>query len=157
MQRITVTIDDELAQEIDKLAQARGYQNRSEAVRDLVRAGIVQTEPRTSGGVSSSCVATLTYVYDQGMRDLPKRLGAAFRNHHDLPVATMRVALDHDSCMEVSVLRGATARVERFAQSVIAERGVRHGRVMIVPAAIGEERHAHGGGQAHVHQHIRVG
>jgi CopG family nickel-responsive transcriptional regulator len=154
MQRITVTIDDELAQEIDKLAQERGYQNRSEAVRDLVRAGIVQTE--SGGRGSSSCIATLTYVYDQGMRDLPKRLGATFRDHHDLPVATMRVALDHESCMEVSVLRGATARVEHFAQRVIAERGVRHGRVMIVPAEIDEERHAHGDGHAHTHSHIRV-
>ena len=155
MQRITITIDDELAQEIDTLARSRGYQNRSEAVRDLVRAGIVQTRSNASARNASSCVATLTYVYDQGMRDLPKRLGNAFRNHHDLPVATMRAALDHDSCMEVSLLRGPTARVERFAQRIIAERGVRHGRVVIVPADIDDERHAHGG-HARLHQHVRV-
>jgi CopG family nickel-responsive transcriptional regulator len=156
MQRITVTIDDELAQEIDKLVQKRGYQNRSEAVRDLVRAGIVQTGPRISGQIPANCVATLTYVYDQGTRDLPKRLSEAFRNHHDLPIATLRVALDHDSCMEVSVLRGKTARVERFAQQVIAERGVRHGRVVMVPAEIDQERHTHGDKHAHVHSHIHV-
>jgi CopG family nickel-responsive transcriptional regulator len=156
MQRITITIDNELAREIDKVAQSRGYQNRSEAVRDLVRAGMVQTRSEGGNRSASNCVATLTYIYDQGTRDLPKRLGDAFRNHHDLPIATMRVALDHDSCMEVSLLRGATARVERFAQRVIAERGVRHGRVVVVPADIDDARHAHGEGHARVHQHVRV-
>src|SRR5262245_12219004 len=155
MQRITITIDNELAQEIDKLAKSRGYQNRSEAMRDLLRAGIVQTEP----GVRASryCVGTLTYVYKQGTRDLPKRLVDAFRAHHDLSIATMRVPLDHESCMEVSLLKGATDRVKHFAQGVIAERGVRHGRIVLVPADIDEQRHAHGAGEPHRHQHVHVG
>lgn len=155
MQRITITIDNELAQEIGTLVQSRGYQNRSEAVRDLVRAGIVQT--RTQGGSrgASGCVATLSYVYEQGTRDLPKRLVNAFRDHHDLCIATMRVALDHQSCMEVSLLRGSTAQVEEFAQRIIAERGVRHGRIVTVPADIEHDRHSHGG-HARVHQHVHV-
>jgi CopG family nickel-responsive transcriptional regulator len=156
MQRITITIDDDLAQEIDKRAQSRGYQNRSEAVRDLVRAGIVQTRMESSGRGAANCVTALTYVYDQGTRDLPKRLGNAFRDHHDLSIATMRVALDHDSCMEVALLRGSIAQVEGLAQRIIAERGVRHGRVAVIPAEIDNERHAHGHGHAHVHQHVRV-
>jgi len=68
----------------------------------------------------------------------------------------MRVALDHDSCMEVSVLRGPTKRVEEFAENVIAERGVRHGRLAVIPAAIETGRHAHGTGGAYHHEHIRV-
>src|SRR5262245_27999583 len=132
MQRITITIDTALAQEIDRLIATRGYQNRSEAVRDLVRAGIVQTTPDV--GSSSHCVASLVYVYNHGTRELAKRLAKAFQQQHDLSVATLRVALDHDSCMEVSVLKGRTVDVERFAERVVAERGVRHGRVVIVPA-----------------------
>ena len=73
-------------------------------------------------------MAALTYVYDQGTRDL-HRGGNAFRDHHDLSIATTRVALDHDSCLEVALLRGSIAQVEGFAQRIIAERGVRHGRV----------------------------
>lgn len=151
MQRITITIDEQLAQEIDILAHARGYQNKSEVVRDLVRAGIVRT--RLS---SAECVAAVVYVYDQGTRELPKRLAHAFQEQHDLSVATMRVALDHHDCMEVAVLRGKTSEVERFAESIIAERGVRHGRVTLIPADIEKERHAHGAHDAHVHQHIRI-
>jgi CopG family transcriptional regulator, nickel-responsive regulator len=114
MQRITITIDDELALEIDKLAQSRGYQNRSETVRDLVRAGIVQTQH--NGRRAAECVASVVYVYDQGTRELPKWLAHAYQEQHDLSVATVRVALDHDTCMEVAVLKGKTAEVERFAE-----------------------------------------
>jgi CopG family transcriptional regulator, nickel-responsive regulator len=154
MQRITITIDDELAHEIDKLAQSRGYQNRSETVRDLVRAGIVQTQH--DGHRAAECVASVVYVYDQGTRELPKRLAHAYQEQHDLSVATVRVALDHDTCMEVAVLKGKTAEVERFAERIIAERGVRHGRVVTIPAEIESARHGHGQRQPHAHQHIRV-
>jgi CopG family nickel-responsive transcriptional regulator len=154
MQRITITIDAALAQELDRLIEARGYQNRSEAVRDLVRAGMTRSRP--PGSAASHCVASLVYVYEQGRRELPKRLVNTFQEHHDLSVATMRVALDHETCMEVAVLKGRTAEVEHFAQHVIAERGVRHGQVLVVPAEIETERHAHGDGRPHPHQHIRV-
>jgi CopG family nickel-responsive transcriptional regulator len=154
MQRITITIDDALAEEVDRLIEGRGYQNRSEAMRDLVRAGLLQTKSAASR--SSHCVASLAYVYDRNRRELPKRLANAFQDHHHLSVATMRVTLDHESCMEVSVLKGATAEVEGFAESIMVERGVRHGRLAVIPAEIETDRHAHGSGRAHAHQHIRV-
>jgi CopG family nickel-responsive transcriptional regulator len=154
MQRITITIDAALAEEIDRLIETRGYQNRSEAVRDLVRAGIART--RLPATAAPHCVASLVYVYEQRRRELPKRLVSAFQQHHDLSVATMRVALDHESCMEVAVLKGRTDEVEHFAEHVIAERGVRHGQVFVVPAEIETERHAHGEGPARAHQHVRV-
>ncbi len=154
MQRITITIDAALAQELDRLIAMRGYQNRSEAMRDLVRAGMARSEP--AGSATAHCVASLVYVYEQGRRELPKRLVNTFQEHHDLSVATMRVALDHETCMEVAVLKGRKTEVEHFAQHVIAERGVRHGQLFVVPAEIETERHAHGDGRPHPHQHIRV-
>jgi CopG family nickel-responsive transcriptional regulator len=154
MHRITITIDDELAEEIDRLAQSRGNQNRSEAVRDLVRAGLAHT--RLDSSASSECVAGVIYVYDQGTRDLPKRIAHAYQDQHDLTVATLRVALDHDSCMEIAVLKGRTTEVETLAERIVAERGVRHGRTVIIPAEIEHERHAHGERRPHVHQHIKV-
>lgn len=154
MQRITITIDDELAQKIDKLAQSHGYQNRSETVRDLVRAGIAHTRP--DAAAAAECVASVVYVYEQGTRELPKRLAHAYQHQHDLSVATMRVALDHENCMEVAVLKGKTVEVERFAEQIIAERGVRHGRVVLIPAEIESERHAHGERRPHIHEHIKV-
>ena len=154
MQRITITIDDALVDEIDRLIKTRGYQNRSEAVRDLVRAGLIATQ--SVGGRARECVASLAYVYDRHTRELPKRLAHAFQDHHNLCLATMRVTLDHASCMEVSALRGPTSQVERFAEGVMVERGVRHGRLTLIPAEIASGRHAHGSGHAHAHEHIRV-
>ncbi len=154
MQRITITIDDALAQEVDKLGQTRGYQNRSETVRDLVRAGIAHTRPEAVA--TAECVASVVYVYEQGRRELPKRLANAYQDQHDLSLATLRVALDHETCLEVAVLKGRTAEVERFADEIVAERGVRHGRVVIIPAKIESARHAHGERRPHTHQHIKV-
>lgn len=154
MQRITITIDDALLEEVDRLIEARGYQNRSEAMRDLVRAGLSQTKAAASR--STHCVASLAYIFDRKTRELPKRLANAHQDHHDLSVATMRVALDHESCMEVSVLKGPTDQVEGFAESIMVERGVRHGRLAVIPAEIETDRHSHGDGRPHAHQHIRV-
>ena len=154
MQRITITIDDGLLDEIDRLISERGYQNRSEAVRDLVRAGLLQT--KSAADHSAQCVASLAYVFDRTTRELPKRLANAYQDRHDLSVATMRVALDHDNSMEVAVLRGPTGQVQRFAESIMVERGVRHGRLAVIPAEIETGRHAHGSGRAHSHDHIRV-
>src|SRR5262245_47451468 len=84
MQRITITIDDALLDDVDHLIAQRGYQTRSEAIRDLVRAGMAHTAPPAIA--SAHCVASLVYVYEQGTRELPKRLMRAFRDHHHLSV-----------------------------------------------------------------------
>lgn len=153
MQRITITIDEQLAQDLDKLVEGRGYQNRSEAVRDLVRAGIIHTEAASD---AKNCVACLSYVYDPSTRELPKRLAREFQEHHNLCITTTRVALDHESAMEVCVLRGKTSDVQSFAERLIAERGVRHGRLSVMPASIEVSRHAHGDGHPHPHEHVKV-
>jgi CopG family nickel-responsive transcriptional regulator len=75
----------------------------------------------------------VVYIYDHAARELPKRLTEAFHDHHELSLSSLHVHLDHDSCMEVTVLKGKTGAVQRFADHVIAERGVRHGRVVLMP------------------------
>jgi CopG family transcriptional regulator, nickel-responsive regulator len=154
MQRVTITIDDELMSELDRLIAARGYQNRSEAVRDLARAGIQQATE--SGTQTADCVAALVYVYDHAKRDLSQRLAKSFHARHDLAVATMHVHLDHASCMEVTVLKGQTRQVRQVAEHVIAERGVKHGRVVMVPVELASERHAHSGAGGGPHEHVHV-
>ena len=108
MQRITITIEDDLLAEIDAAAEARGYQNRSEIIRDLARAGLQQGAE--DAAPSGQCVAALVYVYDHAARDLSKRLVQNFHGHHDLSLATLHVHLDDDSCMEVTALKGAEQR-----------------------------------------------
>jgi CopG family nickel-responsive transcriptional regulator len=154
MQRITVTLDDELVAALDHVIAVSGYQNRSEAIRDLTRAGIAQLQGQDNDRRSG--VAALVYVYDHAERDLAKRLTRSSHEHHDLSVATMHVHLDHNSCLEVVVLKGAMRDVRHFAQHVVSERGVRHGQLVTVPVAFENQKHAHGGEPGRRHPHIHV-
>ena len=131
MQRVTITIDDDLVAEIDAFMTGRGYANRSEAIRDLARSGLSQSNLEAAR--DRHCVATLSYVYDHAARELPKRLTQDFHAHPGLAQATLHVHLDHDSCLEVTVLKGQSAEVKAFADRVIAERGVRHGHIAYMP------------------------
>ena len=155
MQRVTITIDDELMSELDRIIAARGYQNRSEAIRDLARAGI--RDAAESLDRQRDCVAALVYVYDHAARQLSKRLADTFHDHHELSLASMHAHLDHDSCMEVTILRGKTEKVRKFAEHVIAERGVRHGRVVLVPTEALAKPHAPGPAAPHSHPHRHAG
>jgi CopG family transcriptional regulator, nickel-responsive regulator len=155
MQRVTITLEDELVEAIDRVIATRGYQNRSEAIRDLARAGMAATS--NAAPSEKDGVAALVYVYDYESRELAKRLTRSFHDHHDLSLATMHVHLDHESCMEIAVLRGTMADIHRFAEHVIAERGVRHGRLVAVPVEVSVESHSHGGerGRRHLHTHVK--
>ena len=146
MQRITITIEDDLLAEIDAAAEARGYQNRSEIIRDLARAGLQQSAENAPSG---QCVAALVYVYDHAARDLSKRLVQNFHGHHDLSLATLHVHLDDNNCMEMTALRGAADEVRHFADHIIAERGVRYGRVVMIPTGEGKPAKA----RKHGHRH----
>lgn len=131
MQRVTITVDDDLLAEIDAAASARGYQNRSEIFRDLARTGLQHSAPGANDG---DCVAALVYVYDHASRDLSRRLVQNFHGHHDLSLATLHVHLDDHNCMELTALQGPTKDVQHFADHIIAERGVKYGRVLTIPA-----------------------
>lgn len=131
MQRITVTLDEDLLADLDRLMEKRGYQNRSEAIRDLARAGL--TQAKEDEGDKGNCVAALVYVYDHAARDLAKRLVQNFHGHHELSLATLHVHLDDESCMEVTTLKGPSTKVKEFSDRIIAERGVRYGRIVMIP------------------------
>lgn len=131
MQRLTISLDDELAEAFDQLMQKRGYANRSEAVRDLLRRELGESD--LASGTSKECVAVLSYVFDHHERQLASRLTGLQHDHHDLAIATMHAHISHEDCVETVILRGATRKVQEFAHAVIAESGVRHGEVKLIP------------------------
>lgn len=156
MQRITVTLDDELLAAVDRVIARRGYQNRSEAIRDLARAGMAELEENAAADREE--VAALVYVFDHASRELAKRLTRSFHDNHDMSLATLHVHLDHQSCLEVAVLRGPRQGIRDFAEHVMSERGVRHGRLVAVPVEVEMASHRHGargGGHPHPHTHVR--
>ena len=143
MQRITISIDDDLLDTIDRLSTRRGYASRSEALRDIVREAAARA--RSAEAEDAPCLATLTYVYEHGTRDLARRLTRAQHHRHDLSVATLHVHVDEHDCLEVAVLKGSVREVTAFADAVTTQRGVRLGALQIVPAGEhGRGGHAHG-------------
>ena len=149
MERITISLDAGLVREFDELIRERGYANRSEAMRDLLREHLRARTRRLKAG--GACIATLSFVYGHHERELGERLTAMQHQHHDLVVSGMHVHLDHENCLETLILRGPLEAVRRFAEELIAERGVRHGQLNLVPVEPGAE-HRHGGAR---HRHLR--
>lgn len=157
MQRVTISLDGELLAELDRFTAQRGYSGRSEAVRDLVRSGLQQHEADGDAGAEGrECVAALVYAYDHSARELAGRLTGRFHAHHDLTLATLHAHLGHDSCLEVALLRGPATAVRDFGEQLVAERGVLYGRLVTLPAEVSTERHTHGSGPSHSHEHAKI-
>jgi CopG family transcriptional regulator, nickel-responsive regulator len=152
MERITITIDDDLLESIDAMAERRGYPSRSEAIRELLREAANRDHAQAG---RAPCVAALTYVFDHEVRDLSQRLVTAQHDHHDLAVATTHVHFDHHTCLEVAILRGPTDAVRKLADSITTQRGVRHGYLHVMPLKTAEPRHSHGAGTPpHTHSSL---
>ena len=104
MERLTISLDNQLSEQFDVFIRARGYTNRSEAMRDLIREHL---ETRAPGkGRGGHCVATLSYIYNHHENDLATRVTSVQHDHHDLTLSSMHVHMDHDNCLEVAILRG---------------------------------------------------
>ncbi|MBB4286228.1 nickel-responsive transcriptional regulator NikR [Roseospira goensis] len=142
MERVTISLEPDLLAAYDALVARRGYTNRSEAMRDLLR-GVLRDQ-RLEDRADSPCVGCLVYIYDHTRRDLARRLVTAHHDRHDLGIATTHVHIDHDHCMESVMLRGPAHEVRAFADAVLAQPGVWSGHLHLVPVDARAGDHAHG-------------
>lgn len=126
MQRVTITLDDDLLAALDQRSQQRGYHNRSEAIRDILRDTLVEEHAQHAG---QQGYAVLSYVYEHEKRELASRLVASQHHHHDLSIATLHVHISHEDCLEITVLKGDISEIEHVADHIISQRGVRHGHL----------------------------
>lgn len=125
--RFGISIDERLLQRFDALLADKGYVNRSEAIRDLIRAALVEDEWGRDGGET---VGTVTLVYDHHTRDLADKLTEHQHAHHDAIISTLHVHLDPHNCLEVVVVRGSVKEVKRLASELIGTKGVKHGKLV---------------------------
>ena len=128
LSRIGVAIDTDLLDKFDRLIAQRGYTNRSEAFRDLIRDELVE---QTWESPESRVVGTVTLVYDHHVRMLSDKLTDIQHDFHRSILSTLHVHLDHDHCLEVLVVRGKAAQVRKVADVLISTKGVKHGRLTI--------------------------
>jgi len=141
LSRIGVSLDSELLHRFDRYIAGKGYENRSEAFRDLIRdrlVGLAVVAPQ------AIVVGTVTLIYDHHARLLPEKLTDLQHEHHKVIISTLHAHLDHATCLEVIVLRGKSQEVQALADRLISTKGVQHGQlVMSSPEAV--SRQAHGG------------
>jgi CopG family nickel-responsive transcriptional regulator len=124
--RFGISMDAELLERFDALLEQKGYANRSEGVRDLVRGALV--EDQWARG-DEQIMGTVTIVYDHHTRDLADKLTEHQHSHHDAIISALHVHLDHHNCLEVVVLRGSADQVRRLADEMIGTKGVKHGKL----------------------------
>ncbi|MCK4535468.1 MAG: nickel-responsive transcriptional regulator NikR [Desulfuromonadales bacterium] len=130
--RFGISIDQHLLELYDQLIADKGYGNRSEAIRDLIRSALV--EDQVTRDDAKETVGTVTLVYDHHTRDLSEKLTEHQHSHHDAIVSTLHVHLDAHHCLEVIVVRGTSAKVKRLADELIGTRGVKHGKLVLTTA-----------------------
>lgn len=132
LSRIGIALDLDLLKRFDRSIRRRGYTNRSEAFRDLIRDRLVTEQ---TAAPDATVVGTVTLIYDHHASGITEKLTEAQHEHHDLVVSTSHAHLDHNSCLEVLIVHGKSAQVAQFADHLIGLKGVQHGRlVMTVPA-----------------------
>jgi CopG family nickel-responsive transcriptional regulator len=148
LERFTISLSDELAADFDQWIEARGYSNRSEAIRDLLRREI--EEKRLDQEQTIYSVATFSFIYNHHERNLAERVTSHQHQSHDLVVSSMHVHLDHNDCLETLFLRGMTQQIRAFAEKLSAETGVRHSALNLIPVKIAALHYAH---HAHFHPH----
>ena len=128
LSRIGVAIDSNLLKKFDNLIAARGYTNRSEAFRDLIRDELVE---KAWEQPDSNVVGTVTLLYDHHVRMLNEKLTDLQHSHFHNVLSTMHVHLDHDNCLEVLVVKGKASIVKKIADALLSTKGVKHGRLTI--------------------------
>ena len=126
--RVSISLENTLLDAFDRLIGQHGYVNRSEAVRDLIRARLLREEAEQASGAQ---VAVVTLVYDHHARELAARLIDKQHHHHDLVVSSLHVHLGERLCLEVSVLRGPARQVRHLGDELLATKGVLHGEVIL--------------------------
>ncbi|MFZ0956006.1 MAG: nickel-responsive transcriptional regulator NikR [Candidatus Sulfotelmatobacter sp.] len=125
--RTGLSLERGLLEKFDKAIAARGYQNRSEAVRDLIREHLVSEE----GDRNKVVAGTLTMVYDHHQPNLTERLVEIQHRAHTRVLAATHVHLDHHNCLEVVIMKGRSAELRQISDQILSLRGVKHGQFVI--------------------------
>jgi len=126
--RFGVSIDRSLSRRFDRLIKAKGYANRSEAIRDLIRDYLVEEQWEAG---REETIGVVTLLYDHRQRDLSRRLTHSQHDYHAQTISSLHVHLDSSNCLEVIVMRAPAATIKKVADHLIGTRGVKHGKLVM--------------------------
>ena len=131
MEKITrfgVSIEPDLLKKFDKIIKKKGYKNRSEAIRDIIRKDLIKEK---SEDPNSEAIGTLTMIYDHHTGNLTNRLLDLQHDHTKEILTTTHIHIDHHNCLEVLVLKGKTGNIQKLADNIKAFKGIKHGELVL--------------------------
>jgi CopG family nickel-responsive transcriptional regulator len=141
VERIGVSLEKELLADFDTLTETRGYQTRSEAIRDLIRTDLSQQKLNNP---LANAIAVVYLVYDHHSAQLAGKLVEMQHSHLLKTISSMHIHLSHHDCLEIVVMRGPVGEIQRVAESIIALKGVELGKVNLISVDNeGESDHHH--------------
>jgi len=126
--RFGVSINDALLKRFDGLITEKGYKNRSEAIRDLIRNSLVEEELANE---EAEAVGSVALVYDHHTRELADKLTDHQHSHHEEIISALHVHLDAHHCLEIVVVKGQAQKIKKLANELIGTKGVKHGKLMM--------------------------
>ena len=131
--RFGVSISSGLLGKFDELIEAKGYVNRSEAIRDLIRDYLVEHEWEED----AETMGSVTLVYDHHVRELTESLTALQHDFHSSIISSMHVHVDEHNCLEVVIIKGKGSKVKEIADRLISTKGVKHGKLTMTTTGRG--------------------
>ena len=131
MEKITrfgVSIEPHLIKKFDKIIKKKGYTNRSEAIRDIIRKDLITEKTED---LNSESIGTLTMIYDHHAGNLTSKLLDIQHDHTKEILVTTHIHIDHHNCLEVLVLKGKTGSMQKLADNIKSLKGIKHGELVI--------------------------
>jgi len=147
--RIAMSLEPELLDDFDRLAGTRGYQTRSEAIRDLIRGALVEEQWKDA---DADVVGTITLIYDHNKSGVQEKLMDLQHRHHSSISSTTHVHMDQEQCLEVMIICGKASAVKKLADLLIAIKGVEFGHLTMTPGSM-KCGHCHEHDHDHAHEH----
>jgi CopG family nickel-responsive transcriptional regulator len=145
--RFGISMEESLLHEFDHLIGRKGYTNRSEAIRDIVREKLVQESVQSPHGL---VYGALVYIFDHHKRELEKTLSNLQHEYFENIISTSHVHVDHDHCLEVILLKGKAESLTALAEKILSFKGVEHGKLTLT-ASLHPHTHSHTGNKPHDH------
>lgn len=125
--RFAVSLDSKLLDNFDRVIAKQGYNNRSEAVRDLIRDKLVTQD----WDEKEETVGTITLIFNHHLYSLSEDITSKQHEHHSLIISSMHLHLDHDNCLEIIAVKGKGNKIRELADSLISMKGVKHGKLTL--------------------------
>lgn len=133
IQRMSVTIPDSLLKSLDQMVAERGFENRSQAVAELIQDRVAEHRQATGNEIMAG---SITLFYSQTKNNLLTQLAELQRQHVAEVISSLHVQLEGDFMMEVILVQGPARKLKQITHALVACKGVKAGKLTLTPSVL---------------------